>query len=121
MLRILLDEKWQAGLNGDWKSAAEIKDWPADATELARDLVGMSPDHFKLKRAGTLELPAVHSTGNHPERFVLIHPFWAHATVQKTVQGDGFEGKTWLVDTFQVSRRPQRVIDFARQGEFERD
>lgn len=121
VLRILLDEKWQAGLNGDWKSAAEIKDWPADATELARDLVGLSPDHFKLKRAGTLELPAVHSTGNHPERFVLIHPFWAHATVQKTVQGDGFEGKTWLVDTFQVSRRPQRVIDFARQGEFERD
>lgn len=119
MLRLFVRSDWEAGLDGNWDAAPELKDWPRDAASIADDIAGLSPDRFTTGSVGTLQLPAVIATGAKAERFVLVHPFWSHAAVSRTLN-DGFEGKTRFVDSFNGSRRPQRVIEMARAGEFDR-
>jgi len=120
VLRLMVEPNWRVGLDGDWAVAPETNDWRSDAERLADDLVRLSPDRLSRTTAGDLRLPSVVTASASAERFVLVHPFWERATMRETLVKDGFTGKTWLVDTFQASRRPQSVINLARQGEFER-
>jgi hypothetical protein len=117
-LRLLIDGRFTAGLDGRWDDAFELADWRQEAGRWAADLASLSPDSYRVETAGRLDLPCVVNR-KADERFAMIHPFWKHEFVHQTLK-DRFRGKTWLVDTFQCSRRPQRVFELARQGAFER-
>lgn len=114
-LRTLVDGGWRAGLGGDFDSTPELSDWPTDARNLADDVRLLTPDRLSVGAAGPLGLPTVFTKGGPAERFVLIHPFWSGEAV-RAVTSDGFAGTTFYVDTFQTARRPQRVMDLARNG-----
>ncbi|MFM0371097.1 DEAD/DEAH box helicase [Paraburkholderia aspalathi] len=113
MLRIFLDVSWKVGLDGNWGRAAETADWWDLAWESARDVAGLSPDMYQLESVGSLSLPSIRVRAT-AERFIVIHPFWARAAAMKVVE-DGFTGVTHFIDTFQAGRRPQRVIQSARE------
>ncbi|WP_390348808.1 hypothetical protein ACFJIS_14620 [Variovorax boronicumulans] len=117
-LRLFVDPAWAAGSDGNWTSAPELEDWLADARDIAADLVSLSPDVFTLESVGQLQLPAV-VRRRARERYVLVHPLWAEATTLESL-GAEFDGTTWLIDTFQASRRPQRAIDLASSGRLAR-
>lgn len=119
VLRLMVEPSWRVGLDDDWAVAPETADWATDAERLADDLVRLSPDRLSRSTAGDLRLPSVVTGAASAERFVLVHPFWDRKNIQEILIKDGFKGKTWLVDTFQASRRPQSVINLARQGEFD--
>lgn len=114
-LRTLVAEAWTVGLDGDFISASEIADWHEDTMNIALDIRELMPDHLEVSKVGSLNLPALYSTGPFLERFVLVHPFWDQDAV-RTILNDEFSGVTRFVDTFQASRRPQRVLDLARSG-----
>lgn len=116
-LRLLVDSSWRVGLDGKWDKP-EMAGWLSDAKEIAKGLVSLMPDHLKEDRVGSLSLAAVRTLNGPEEMFVLVHPFWSHVAVRSTLEKHGYGGKLYFVDTFQASRRPQRVIDFARQGLF---
>lgn len=120
VLRTLIEPNWRVGLDGNWAAAPETRDWMPDAERLADDLSQLSPDRFRTSTAGHLRLPSVVSVATDVERFVLVHPFWDRNIAQEMLSGDGFGGRTWLIDTFHASRRPQSVISLARQGGFDR-
>ena len=117
-LRLFADSTWAAGSDGRWDGAPEILDWLSDARAAAEGLAELSPDVFVLSTAGPLELPSVVRTSTR-ERYVLIHPLWAEDGILKQLDDD-FDGTTWLVDTFQASRRPQRAIELASAGHLAR-
>lgn len=117
-LRLFISPNWAAGSDGRWVEATELADWLEDARSTAAGLVELSPDAFRLGVAGPLDLPSVERKSTR-ERYVLIHPFWAERSVLESL-GSDFDGKTWLVDTFQASRRPQRAIEFAGDGKLAR-
>jgi hypothetical protein len=114
-LRTLVAEDWVVGLDGDFVSAPEIADWHDDAMCLAQDVRELMPDRLEVSKVGSMNLPTLYSTGPILERFVLVHPFWDQDAIRGTLE-DGFSGVTRFIDTFQVSRRPQRVLDLARSG-----
>lgn len=119
-LRLLVDPSWRVGLDGNWVVAPETDDWLSDARRLSDDLARLSPGRLTNSSAGSQLLPSVTTLAISVERFVLVHPFWQHSLIREDLAKDGFKGRTWLVDTFHASRRPQSVIELARQGEFER-
>jgi hypothetical protein len=116
-LRVLVHGDWKAGIDGQW-AAPELSTWLEDSAATANDLASLMPDRFVRESAGRLGLSCVRTTNGSPERFVLVHPFWVQGAVRETLGNDHFRGRTYFVDTFQASRRPQRVIDLARQGCF---
>ncbi len=117
-LRLFVDSTWAAGIDGAWVGAPELEDWLDDARATAADLVALSPDAFALEATGRLKLPTVVRKTTR-ERYVLVHPFWSEAATMDSLESN-FEGTTWLIDTFQASRRPQRAIDLASSGQLAR-
>lgn len=116
-LRTLVSDRWSAGLDGDFSAAIETHDWLEDARRFAEDVASLTPDRLRSLSVGRLGLPALESVGGAPERFVVVHPFWA-ADAVGALLGGAFAGRTHAVDSFHISRRPQRVLDLARRGEF---
>lgn len=112
MLRVFLDASYVAGLDGNWAATPELSDWPDLAWRSAQDIAGLSPDLYEVKPVGPLRLPSI-QTRNSTRRYVIVHPFWSRAAALAIVDG-GFPGTTFLVDTFQAARRPQRVLFAAR-------
>ena len=108
MLRVLVDERWRVGLDGDWSAAAEVRDWPTKTLESAEAIAGLSPDKREVELTGRLSLPTIRLK-NESKRFVLVHPFWSLESVRSLV-ADGFKGETFAVDSFQATRRPQKAL-----------
>jgi hypothetical protein len=117
-LRLFIDGTWTAGLDGAWNEAFEIQDWLEDAIILAKNLVALSPDVFEFRLLKQTGLPAFVSKRAPYERFVLVHPFWSKDAIGRLAKSDDFGGVTMAIDTFQASRRPQRVVELCRSGEF---
>jgi hypothetical protein len=116
-LRIFVDSSWKGGLDGRWDDAVETQDWEADARRLADNIAALSPDVFEVQVLARSKLPAVVTKRGASERFVLVHPFWSPSGIKRRIEGDSFAGRTMYVDSFQASRRPQRVIELCRAGE----
>lgn len=120
-LRGMLQPDWQAGLDGRWDAAREIKDWPRLAEEAAEELRRLDPDKRTVERHGPLNLPVLlRPNGRGREAFILVHPFWRLddtsvasgplAHTKRSVAAD----EVWFVDTFDVARRPVKAIEQAR-------
>ncbi len=117
-LRTLVDERWTAGTDGDFAAAVETLDWLTGARRLAEDVASLTPDRLRVVAVGRLQLPGLESVDGAPERFVVVHPFWSASAIENALDA-GYRGRTHAVDSFHISRRPQRVVDLARRGEFD--
>lgn len=118
-LRLLCTPDFSAGLDGDW-DFPELRDWKDIAHAQAQDLAALRPDRFEVERIGSIDLSAVRSTTTDDVRFVMAHPFWSHGAVKAIADSDGFAGRTLVIDSFHAERRPQRVLEMALKGHFDR-
>ncbi|MDM0109834.1 DEAD/DEAH box helicase [Variovorax sp. J22R24] len=119
-LRVLYQPDWRAGLDDRWE-AHELRDWKAIAHEQAQSLAALRPDRFTVERVGRMALPVVRGDAPDPVRLVIAHPFWSHAAVRDLADAAGFSGRTLIIDSFHAERRPQRVVDMALKGIFDRN
>ncbi|SEE27416.1 Helicase conserved C-terminal domain-containing protein [Rhizobiales bacterium GAS191] len=120
-LRSLLDDRWRAGLDGDWSSARELADWPRLAAELAEELRRLDPERRRVVQCGPLDLPVLlRPNGGGEDAYVMVHPFWR---LDETALAAGPLAETaaaargrhvYFVDTFDAARRPVRALDYAR-------
>jgi Lhr-like helicase len=120
-LRCLLDERWQAGLDGAWSSSPELCDWPRLAQESAEELRRMDPGRRTVDRRGPLGLPVVRRRdGSRVQGFLIVHPFWRldSDSLQRSNLGETIRlmnvDEVFFIDTFEIARRPVRALDHAR-------
>jgi hypothetical protein len=119
-LRACLDDRWTAGLDGDW-SAREISDWRGIAVRAAEEIQQLDPVNRSLQSIGTLGLSAVvERKGGTESAFVIVHPFWRldEASVANGLLGEALQEiagkKVYFVDTFEAARRPVKATEFAK-------
>jgi Lhr-like helicase len=120
-LRCLLNGQWRAGLDGDWNSGRELSDWHRVARESAEELRRMDPGRRTVERHGPLDLPVLLRQGGPlMEAFLIVHPFWRldSQSLQQGRLGETLRliqtDAIYFVDTFEVTRRPVRALDLAR-------
>ena len=120
-LRSLLDNRWRAGLDGDWTSANELSDWPILASEAAEELRRLDPNRRRVVKCGPLDLPVLlRPNGRGTDAYVMAHPFWrldepalARGPLAQTAAATPGQ-KVYFVDTFDVARRPVKALEYAR-------
>ena len=111
-LRSPLDDRWRAGLDGNWTSANELADWLILATEAAEELRRLDPNRRRVVRCGQLNLPVLlRPNGGGEDAYVMVHPFWrldetalAHGPLAETAAAAPWQN-VYFVDTFDVARR----------------
>jgi hypothetical protein len=119
-LRALINPEYRSGLDGQWETYPELRDWPTIAANAVEELCRLSPSTRVPTMLGAL--PAVQADGKGEQRFyVMIHPFWS------TKEADRRRGPlaraireaegaaVHFVDTFDAGRRPVRALEASRE------
>lgn len=101
-LRAMQDPNFACGLDGDFASFPELRDWKELAERYA-DLVVAYRPRTARKRLGRLGLPA-YSLDERARRWaVVVHPLWRREGLAEDFEvGD----EVAFVDTFELARRP---------------
>ena len=120
-LRCLLDSDHRVGLDGNFESYPELKDWPELAKQAAQDIQRLDPNKRKVVYYGPLQLPVVlHNIDSvNPEAFIIVHPFWnvvddIASEIQKTLSLIDKQFSIRFIDTFETNRRLMGALEYVR-------
>lgn len=111
-LRAMSDPDHQCGLDGDFESAFELRDWKATARHFAEHSQTYVPGNKTRYVGGTSDLPAFSLDRSNSKWAVVVHPLWRR---EGLVEHLGLDGAFVPIDTFELARRPLQVIDRVRR------
>ncbi len=111
-LRGLWNRDFACGLDGDFGSCVELRDWPQLARRYVRELEAYMPG-LVIRSAGRLDLPSFPLDAAARRWVVVVHPLWNRADLASQLDvGD----ETAFVDTFELARRPLAALERLRKS-----
>jgi len=122
-LRGMIDEKYACGIDGDWKCAPELQDWPKIAAQLRDEICRLSPSRRSVVQLGSMSLPGLVETrsGSASRYYVMVHPLWRtdvgarRSAIFASISSSLRAGEElFFIDTFDANRRPVSALDHAR-------
>lgn len=109
-LRAMLHPDFACGLDGDFTSFAELRDWKELANRYAALVEAYLPRTIR-RTVGRLNLPAFSLDAHATKWATVVHPLWRREGLTSVLEvGDD----TVFIDTFELARRPLSAIDRAR-------
>lgn len=118
-LRSLIDSGFACGLDGDFQSAPELRDWRSTAEALAEELVAMRPSSLSLVlNVGPYALPMVEDTrgSGAGTRTLIVHPLWRlDADADARLFGTPDVARHRFLNTFELPRRPLKALEAAQK------
>ena len=113
-LRVMLDDKFCAGVDGNFAAGLELHDWLKDAQKTAQQFA----KGVGLIQENDFELPVL-TTKRQSQFIVVVHPFWRydlaslpedHWITEKIfeiiVAAGNDKSKLKFIDSFNLQRRP---------------
>lgn len=111
-LRAMRDPDHVCGLDGDFETHFELRDWRTLAKLFADESQTYVPDNT-VKSVSKFDLPAFSLEPTRTKWAVIVHPLWRREGLN-TFLGLGQEYVP--IDTFELARRPLQVIQRAQTG-----
>lgn len=121
-LRAMVDPAYACGLNPNENELPELAGWRERAHALAEDVALMRPSALSHLRLPHSNLPCiVERSGTETWHCVVLHPLWRKdpETLAKILGRDYVPGML-AVDTYNLERRPLRVLAELRELRFSR-
>jgi hypothetical protein len=109
-LRAMQDPDFVCGLDGDFASFMELRDWKELADGYAALVEAYLPRTIR-KSVGKLGLPAFSLDARASRWAVVVHPLWRREGLAALL---GVGDDAAFVDTFELARRPLSAIEGAR-------
>ncbi|MGJ0625910.1 DEAD/DEAH box helicase [Xenorhabdus bovienii] len=102
VIQLLLDQTYNAGLNGDFTSPG-VADWPENARRLAEDAASLY-NNSEVKMVGNIPLIGI----GFQHWAAVLHPFWDHDAVfdaNPELEEFSYDANIEITNTFELSRR----------------
>jgi hypothetical protein len=113
-LRAMVDDGYSCGLDTRDRSLPEISGWHEYANGLAESVAAMRSGRLSyapLKHSGLPCIIEHTAEGNELSRTVVVHPLWRKdGQVMSKVLGRDWSERLAFVDTFNLERRPLRIL-----------
>jgi hypothetical protein len=113
-LRAMIDDSYACGLNADDNLQPEINGWHAYAHSLSESVAAMRSGRLTYTALKYSGLPCIVERapdGAEMSRTVVVHPLWRKDNqVMPIVLGTDWNDRLSFVDTFNLERRPLRVL-----------
>lgn len=119
-LRAFLDPTYRSGLDGNWSTHKELRDWPRIAATVADELVRQKETERKAVKLGKSGMSAVRARGKGgDEHYLVVHPFWRTDAAARPAEPLASAiadagGVVHFVDAFDAARRPVKAFEVAR-------
>ena len=119
-LRAMMVPGYRSGLDGDWTTHKELRDWPRISIHVAEEIARQKPEERIVTSLGSRSLPAIRvAAGRGSIHYLLVHPFWrtdATARMAEPLSSAIAQagGAVYFVDAFDAARRPVRALEVAR-------
>jgi hypothetical protein len=121
-LRALTDPTYGCGLNSGEDELPELAGWRERALSLAQDVAYMRPSALSYTTLPYSGLPCItESAGGQTWSCVVLHPLWRKdSETLAGILGPDYVPGMLAVDTYNLERRPLRVLADLRELRFDR-
>ncbi len=111
-LRSIMDPAHECGLDGQWSSHFELRDWPTSAHFLVAQTSTFIPGNRVSSLRSRPDIP-VFSLDDKGHRWgAVVHPLWNRAELKAAL---GVDERYVPIDSFELARRPLQVIQRVRE------